>query len=88
VLSLDFVDHHGPLGRLARAHDRVAIRSRWAERQQLTGAQLVDPAATRALDDLRPLVLRNDPLHLNEQLVFWALAHRTLDEVHRDATLG
>ncbi|XXT78947.1 hypothetical protein WME79_01455 [Sorangium sp. So ce726] len=55
------------------------------KRQHLPGAQLVQPAASGAFEDLGALVLRDHPLHLREQSILGALAQRVLHKVHSDA---
>ena len=84
-----FVQEHAVAGGLAVAlPDIRETVGRTAQGADLTVARTMDLAASRPLQDLRALVLRDHALHLHEQLVLRRLARRAVEEDRRDPLLA
>src|SRR5262245_690312 len=72
---------------IALAKVAVAVR-RAAQHADFAGTRTVTLATARALENLRPLVLRDHALELHEQLVLGGRALRRVQKVRLDAMTG
>ena len=77
--GLAFLDNVGGGCLVGLAHVTVSIRS-VAQHAHLARLRPMSLAAARALQDLRPFILRDHALKLNQELIFRAVTLRRLDK--------